>query len=221
VKEYVKYKTMKKYFIVKFLIIATIFLIGQESEPFKEKVHKLNVRLQLTDNQINQIIDVFKKELAIKEKDQELFKTDAVKLINAAHERRKTTNQEIEKVLTSEQKEEFKKVKKMTLFDRELFELTEGLLLTSDQAFDVEGVLIDLQNKFSQFALGGPMPGRGEKSGAVSSGYDKRMKQYMAKMRKRAQKKKNNSIKEILNKDQKKLFKQILKDRENKRKARG
>lgn len=212
--------------IVMILLSASLFAqepttqANQPVDPLAEQVTKLKTRLELDETQTAKVREILEKEQAQAVKDRESFKTDAVKLIEVAYERREDTNARIESLLNPDQEEEFQELLKMTRFDRELFELTEGLMLNDDQAFTVEGILIDYYNKVKEFMpeemwSGGNtdllrMPAK--RQGAARS---------FGRLRgvlKELEKKKDYEIKKILTEEQIKLFKQIKEDRYEKRK---
>jgi hypothetical protein len=206
------------------LVVLPVSLVGQEKtyanvDTLEERVTKLKNSLDLDDDQAAKIREILEKDREQAAKDRESFKTKALDLIQFAYDRRDNTNVEIEQLLNPGQKEEFKESLRMTRFDRELFELTEGLILNDDQAFTVEGILIEYFNKMKEIMpvdtwsegripkeeMRGdpPMPRRGYgRTGGMLKG---------------AGRKKNKRIKRVLTDEQKILFKQILEDREEKR----
>jgi hypothetical protein len=149
-----------------------------------------------------------------------------------SYDRRKTAVNDIDALLEPGQKEAFNELVRMTRFDRDLFECTEGLLLDDDQAFSVEGILIDYYNQVKVFMPGGMDRGRGEpgegppegKPGMERGGDMMPMGMpgsgRMRHVIKRYESKKNWAIKKILTKEQKKLFKQLTKHRKKEMKER-
>lgn len=213
--------------IVMILLSASLFAqeptteANQPVNPLAEKVTRLKTRLDLDEIQTAKVREILEKEQAQAAKDRESFKTNAIKLFEVAYERRNDTNARIETLLNPDQEEEFLELKKMTRFDRELFELTEGLLLNDDQAFTVEGILIEHYNKIKEFMPEGmwgggkPTDMTGRPAGMPrNSRFFGRMKGLMREM----ERKKNTQIKKILTDEQIKLFKQIQQDRSEKRK---
>jgi len=147
-------------------------------------------------------------------------------LIQKAYDRKKETGAQVEVLLNPLQKDKFQEVVKMTRFDRDLFELTEGLVLNEEQVFTVEGILIDYYNKLKEIipeemwsdegpGAGIPMRSPGKAIGA-SRGFG-RMKGLMRSL----ERKKNRAIRKVLTTGQKVLFEQIQKDRSEKRKRRS
>lgn len=216
---------MKKYIIALVMLSASLFFLGQdktypEVDPLAEQVTKFKNSLELDDAQTAKIRDILVKDRDRAAKDRETFKTNALDLIRAAQNRRKNTNTEIEALLNPNQKEEFKEASKMNRFDREFFELNEGLLLNDDQAFTVEGILIEYFNKMKEMMpsgswSGSEMANEGRRGGRSMgrAGYGR-----LGGMMKSAERKKNKKIKRVLTGGQKSLFKQILEDRALKRK---
>jgi len=204
------------------ILSASLFAEEQPFDPLSEQVMKLKRKLKLDDTQTTKVREILEKDQAQTVKDRDTFKENAISLIQVAYDRRDTTNTQIESLLNPDQKERFKEIVEMTPFDRDLFELTEGLCLNDDQAFTVEGILIDYYN-----AVKGMIPeemrpvGGNEKGGRYGRmippegmrGFG-RLKAVM----KAHEKKKNKAIKKILTKEQKELFKQIQEDRKKKRK---
>ena len=189
----------------------------QPVNPVSQRVNKLKKELQLTETQTAAVREILEKGQKQAEKDRETFKTNAVRLIETAWDRRKTANAHIQEQLDERQKEKFKKMTRMTPFDRELFDLVEGLLLDDDQAFDVEGILIKYYNQFNEFIPeeirermedeDSPPGGRrflpyGKGMGMRGAGM---LKNFMERLRA----KKNRAIKKILNNGQKDLFNQL------------
>jgi hypothetical protein len=189
----------------------------QPENPVSQRVNKLKKELQLTGTQTAAVREILEKGQKQAEKNRETFKTNAVGLIEAAWERRKATNALIKEQLDDRQKEKFKKMTRMTLFDRELFDLVEGLLLDDDQAFDVEGILIKYYNQFNESIPeeirermeDEDSPPGGRRFVPFGKGMEMRgagmLKRFMEKLRA----KKNRAIKKILSKEQKNLFEQL------------
>ncbi len=221
---------MLEIFLVLMLMILSPSLFAEEQpvDPLSEQVMKLKKELKLEKTQTAKVREILEKGREQALKDREMFKNSALDLIHTAQERRELANSHIESLLTPEQKEEFKEIKKMTPFDRELFVLTEGLLLDDDQAFTVEGILIDLQNEFGDMIpeefRNGERGNEGKRRGRM--GRSMRMGSPLGRhggvrnIIKEREKKKNKAIKKILFKHQKELFKQIKKDRKKKMKER-
>jgi hypothetical protein len=192
----------------------------QPENPVSQRVNKLKKKLQLTGTQTAAVREILENRQKQAEKDRETFKTNARGLIEAAWERRKTANALIKEQLDDRQKKKFKKMTGMTLFDRELFDLVEGLLLDDDQAFDVEGILIKYYNQFNESIpeeIRERMEDEDSPPGGrrfVPPGKEMRgagmLKRFMEKLRA----KKNRAIKKILNKEQKNLFEQLNEHRQ-------
>jgi hypothetical protein len=206
------------------ILSASLFAEEQPVDPLSEPVMRLKKNLILDETQTAKVREILEKDRAQAVKDRETFKENAISLIQVAYDRRDTTNMQIESLLNPEQKEKFKEIVKMTRFDRDLFELTEGLCLNDEQAFIVEGILIDYYN-----AVKGMIPEEmrpeGEDKGSGRFGpmappTGMREFGFLRSMMKREEKKKNKAIKKILFTHQKELFKQINKDRKKKMKER-
>jgi hypothetical protein len=184
---------------------------------------KLQKRLALDDAQTAKVREIFEKEQAAAVKDRGTFYNDALSLIKTAYDRKKEKEAQVEALLNPVQKEKFKDMVKMTRYDHDLFELTEGLMLNDEQAFTVEGILIDYYNKFKEMMPEGMRPGEGPGPGMPMPPPDKGMKPPhgfgpMKGMMKSIERKKNKAIKKVLTTGQKVLFEQIQKDRVEKRK---
>lgn len=219
---------MLKIFLVFIVMIVSVSLFAEEQpvDPLSEQVMKLKKKLKLEKTQTAKVREILEKDREQALKDREMFKNSALDLIHTAQERRELANSHIESLLTPEQKEEFKEITKMTPFDRELFALTEGLLLDDDQSFTVEGILIDLQNEFGDMIpeefrdgeRGGEGIGRGRMGHSMRLGSPLGRYGGVRNIMKEREKKKNKAIKKILFKHQKELFEQIKKDRKKKMK---
>lgn len=190
----------------------------QKASKLDEEVLKLKKELKLDDKQTAQVRGILEKDREQAVRDREMFKTDAMNLIGAAQDRRSEVNLQVSKLLDDTQKETFGKMRKMTLFDRELFNLTEGLLLDDDQAFAVEGILIDFYNRLEEM-----MPEGMRVSGGEGRGGDRGGSMDMGRVRgmmRDMQYQKQTKIKKVLSNVQKKLYKQILKDQRQRQKER-
>ncbi|MCP5106496.1 MAG: hypothetical protein GY950_24135 [bacterium] len=232
--------------VVIVILSASLFVYGQTAQttqtgqplnpdPLTERLTKLQQKLKLDETQTINVQKILENEREQAATHRQSLKNDALTLIKTAHLRRKTTNAEIEKILTPGQIETFKEIAHMNRFDRDLFELTEGIILTDDQAFTVEGILIDYYNKINEMmpermrerserGMGGTGPGGKEPTGermADPGEMPKRQFSGMKRMMKSFERKKNRDIKKILTDQQKERFSQIRKDRKEKRKARA
>lgn len=194
----------------------------QAADPLAQQVMKLKNRLNLTDEQSTKVEKILKNSEEQALKDRATFKTDAVTLIEVAWERRETANMRIEALLTPGQKEEFQKIARMPPFDRELFDLTEGLLLDDDQAFTVEGILIKYYNTLNEM-IPEEMRERiaeGDRESDVKRGRPTGMGMGMImygrfkRVMEEFNEKKVRAIKKILTKEQKILYKQLRKYRQ-------
>lgn len=194
----------------------------QPENPVSQRVAKLKKELQLTETQTAAVQEILEKGQKQAEKDRETFKTNAVRLIETAWDRRKAANAHIEKQLDDRQKEKFKKMTRMTLFDRELFDLIEGLLLDGDQAFTVEGILIRYYNQFNEFIPeeirermeDEDSPPGGRRFVPYGKGKGMRGASMLKSFMERLRAKKNRAIKKILSKEQKDLFIQLNEHRQ-------
>ena len=209
------------------VLLGTVSLLARDQTdqaitPLSREVAKLTKKLQLTETQAAEVEKILKKagEQAVKER--ETFKTDAVTLVEVAWERRETANMRIEALLTPEQGEEFQRLVRMAPFDRELFDLTEGLLLNDDQAFTVEGILIKHYNTLNEM-IPEEMRERmaeGDKESDVKRGRSRGMGMGMPgygqfkRVMEEFNDRKVRAIKKILTKEQKILYKQLRKHRE-------
>lgn len=220
-----------KIFLAAVIIILTAPLFAAEetvqpANPLVEQVIKLQKRLALDDAQTVKVREILEKEQAAAVKDRETFKTNALSLIQTAYDRKKEKEAQVEALLNPLQKEKFKDVVKMTRFDRDLFEFIEGLVLNDEQAFTVEGILIDYYNKFKEMMPEGMGGDEGPGPGMPMPSPDKGIKSPggggpMKGMVKSLERKKNKAIKKVLTPGQKVLFERIQKDRSEKRKQRS
>jgi Spy/CpxP family protein refolding chaperone len=211
--------------LVFILVLSVSLYAGEQShqpvDTLAQQVMKLKKRLNLTDVQITKVDKILKRAGEQAVKDRETFKTDAVTLVEVAWERRETANIRIEALLTPDQREEFQKIARMTPFDRELFDLTEGLLLNDDQAFTVEGILIKYYNTLNEM-IPEEMKERiaeGDRESDVKrgrlTGMGMGMLRYgrLKRVMEEFNEKKVRAIKKILFKEQKILYKQLRKHR--------
>lgn len=208
-------------FVIIIMFLIPLFAFEESTLPtdlLSEQVTKLKNQLMLDESQVAKLREILEKEQSTAAKDRETFKNNALKLIQAAYDRKKEKETQVEALLNPVQKEKFKEIEKMSRFDRDLFELTEGLLLNDDQAFTVEGILIDYYNKVKEIMPegrwgdegGGPdmsMPTPRNKMGAH------REFRLMKSMIKSFERKKNKAIEKVLTPGQKILFEQIQKER--------
>jgi Spy/CpxP family protein refolding chaperone len=211
--------------LVFILVFSASLFVGEQShqpvDPLAQQVMKIKKQLNLTDEQSTKVERIFKISLEQAVKDRAIFKTDAVTLVEVAWERRVTANMRIEALLTPDQREEFQKIARMTPFDRELFDLTEGLLLDDDQAFTVEGILIKYYNTLNEM-IPEEMRERiaeGDRESNVKRGRPTGMGMGMImygrfkRVIEEFNEKKVRAIKKVLSKEQKILYKQLRKHR--------
>lgn len=215
-----------------FVAIVFMLLFSQlataQNTDMEKQLEKLTKRLQLSEEQTAKVREILQEVQLQKETDQQTYKTDALALIQAAWTRRNHVDNKIEPILDSQQLEEYKGLRKLHPVDRELFVLTEGLLLNDEQIFDVEGILIRLYNEYGQLSQlmemmgggegrpGGPGGGRGGMGGMLMGRGGGRI----ASMMKQIEAKKAKAIKKLLTDQQKELYEQIRKDRRKKMKER-
>jgi len=216
---------MKIKIIALVVLSVSLFAPGQEKthpavDPVTVRLDKLKNSFDLDEIQTAKIREILEKDRDRAGKDRETFKSNALELIRAAYDRRKNTTTEIETILNTGQKEEFKESLKMNRFDREFFELSEGLILNDDQAFTVEGILIEYFNKMKDIMPDGTWSESGMPHEGMRGNPPMRRGGYGGPrgMMKSAERKKNKKIKHVLTGGQKVLFKQILEDRALKRK---
>ncbi len=193
----------------------------QTADPLAQQVMKLKKRLNLTDEQSTKVEKILKSAGDQAVKDREAFKTDAVTIVELAWERRETANMRIEALLNSDQREEFLKIARMTPFDRELFDLTEGLLLDDNQAFTVEGILIKYYDALNEMIpeemreriAEGDRERDVKRSRPTGMGMGMLMYGRFKRVMEEFNEKKVRTIKKILSKEQKRLYKQLRKHR--------
>ena len=221
-------KKMINYYKVCVLVLAAVVLLTAQplvaqDTGIEKQLTKLQQKLNLNEEQTAAVREILRQEDSQKAADRETYKKDALALIRAAWERRKNTFSKIEPLLDEGQLGEFESFKKPHPVDRELFELTEGLLLTEEQVFDVEGVLIQFHNEFGGMGemiegggvpMGPPPSGRGRMGMSMGEG------RGIGGMMKEAEAKKAKAIKKVLTEEQKVMYEQIRKDRKEKMKER-
>jgi hypothetical protein len=211
-------------------LAVPMFVSGQESiDPMTQKHEKLKKELNLSDAQAAEVKRILDKDKLQAISDRERLKKDGVGLVGAARDRRMNLNHNIGMLLKPEQKETFLKTTKLSPFDRELEMWIEGLLLNGDQAFTVEGILIEYYNRLELMRPEGMNQGErmsrggGRRGGGGGRGGGKMGRGGMGRgssIIKELQSKKNKQIKKLLTNEQKSLHKQIVKDRKKKLKER-
>jgi hypothetical protein len=203
-----------------------------QTDPVIQRSKKLQENLQLTDQQAAEVQKIFRNSRIKTDENRKRFKANAPALVKAARDLRRDTHSSIRKLLDESQIETFEDMTKMTRFDRELFELTEGLMLDEDQSFTVEGILIEHENRLKEMippellemAENDDAPGKSDRIhfGRGGNRDNRGMMPGGGRIRKALkslQKKKYKAIKKILDKEQKLLLKQLREDRKNKMEA--
>ncbi len=149
------------------ILSVSLFAWSNEEEkvldPISREVVKLQKDLALDTTQTLKVREIVEKKHAQATKDREQFKLSALQLLQSARTRKEIANSAIIAILTPQQQETFTRLQKMTPIDRELTMWTEGLLLNDDQAFTVEGILIDFYNRIEEMMPEGMPPMDGEK----------------------------------------------------------
>ena len=163
--------------------------------------------------------------------DRENFKTNAAGLIESARRRRAMVDSHIEEMLTDGQKETFEQIQQRRMRQREMFALTEGLLLTPDQQGQVREILDNyrpdkkgmrpdgINGRDRGMGMGrgrGGMMGGGRGGMRPGGRGGDRFRQKMEEM----DAKKAKEIKKILSPEQKELYKQIRSMQKAERKRR-
>jgi hypothetical protein len=222
-------------FVAIFFMLLFSQLATAQNTGIEKQLEKLTQRLQLNEEQTAKVREILQEIQLQKETDRKTYKTDALALIQAAWTRRNHEDNKIEPILDNQQLEEYKALRKLHPVDRELFVLTEGLCLNDEQIFDVEGILINLYNEFAPMAdfmemMGdGGLPPGPPKGGGIGPGSGRggmggmpmgRGGSMMANMMKKIEAKKAKAIKKLLTDEQKELYEQIRKDRNQKMKER-
>ncbi len=184
-----------------------------------ERADSMTKDLDLTEFQKSAVLVILEEEQRQTALDREKFENDALLLVKAAYERRENTNKRIAEILKPDQVEAFSNINRWTPFKRELFELTEGLMLTDMQSFDVEGILIEHKNRLTEMMPAEMMP-EGMPGGIEKGEMPDNMRggPRPGNPRKRMNSKKYRAIKKILKKNQLTLYKQLLADRKEKMK---
>lgn len=206
-------------------VVIVIFLVPLSAvektmpppDPLVEQLMNLKNRLALDEFQTSKVREILEKEQVAASKDRDTFKGNALDLIKAATNRKKEKEDQIGTLLNSFQQEKFKEMVKWTRFDRDLFELTEGLVLNDEQAFTIEGILIDYYNKIKEIMPEEMWPGEGHEPNISIRVPKKRTGDRpelgpIRRMLKSLERKKNNSIRKVLTPGQKKLFEQVKKE---------
>ena len=226
-------------FVVLLLIFGVLMTSAQDVRLDPKHVKELTEKIGLTPEQVADVKKIFVMSQEQAKRDRVTYRSNALALIQAAEKRRQMTDKRIEELLNTEQMEKFDTFKKEREKNVELFELTEGLMLTDDQILkvgiileDYEWRLDELNEKMKEMRenLGEGMPGKrgggmrtggmrggGMRGGGMRGGMGRRGGRMgpfeeLSKVRKEKEKK----IKELLSKKQKKLYKQILKEQKKK-----
>lgn len=214
---------------------------AQAEKAADVRFEKLNQQVTFEETQKPLVRQLLVQGKIQESMDRITYKNNALALINAAWNRERNIDRKMEDILTSEQKEKYMETRRMDPVSRELFTLTEGLLLTDEQAFDAEGILINIHNEFKplkEITEGegggegmppGPPPDSGEfephGGGAppMGMGGGRGMGGGMGmgpgpmggrdNPFKTMEAKKEKAIKKILTKEQKELYDQILKEK--------
>jgi hypothetical protein len=201
---------------------------------FDDQVVSLMEILSITYSEAYQIAEFKRMERDQAAIDRQIYKKSAMALISAANARKNMLDVHIASILNPEQKVKFEDLMKKRDEDTELFELTEGLILTEEQTVEVRRIVEkfreeiqahqekmekNMQGKMGGRSggmmgrmgggdKGGKMPGAGGMMGPMSS----RDHSFMNELKK-LENKKANAIKETLNPEQLALYKQILEKR--------
>jgi Spy/CpxP family protein refolding chaperone len=110
---------MKTVKIVSLVAICLIFLAGNSFAQGRQRgqqmqaarLDTLKVRLNLTDQQVSQIQDIFAKSREEMTKNRDSYRGDHDAMMKAMKENNDNTNSQIEKVLTPEQNKIFQQIK--------------------------------------------------------------------------------------------------------------
>lgn len=229
-KKWFKYVEIAGVALLVMLAVSMFTLAAEDAKPqdaVSRELVKLKATLSLDETQVKEVSRILKASISQATLDRENFKLNGVALIEASRRRRKTKMQQIKMLMKPEQMKAFDKNMRVKPFDHELSMWIEGLLLNGDQAFTVEGILIEHYNRLETMmpeamdqddrmdrgGRGSGMGHGGGKSGGRSGmGYGIGMGRRGKSMMKELQHKKNKQIRKILDKNQKVLYKQILKD---------
>jgi type II restriction/modification system DNA methylase subunit YeeA len=136
-------------------------------------------------------------------KDRETFKKDPAALIKAARERRRTTNDKIANILTSDQKKAFQNYIFSGFIETPTLLLVERLSLTLDQTDSVKTIMEISQQNMEQ----------------IKTEYPNNRRLRFEEMRKNMQET-NNKIKDILSDEQKKIYQKLIAERQQNQRSR-
>lgn len=203
-----------------FFLIFSTFTFSQSWTNLKKIDNSLTLN-SVQKRKITKILMVEKKQA---KHDRKLYRNNPVALIEAAKRRRTTTLMGIKGTLRQEQREKFKKFRRMSRPDRELFTLKEGLILSKEQTYHIDKIIRyynnlinvkleemnEIRDEFRKYAEGNP--GRRTRRGG------QRLNKFVSSRFKELNKKKQKDIKTHLTKKQKKSYKKILKMQKEKQK---
>lgn len=222
--------------VIGVLLILVAFVSAVEHDP-EVKPGTLSELLEFDNRQMDRYADIMEMEQSQATLDRENFKTNTAGLIEAARRRRSMVDEHIEAMLTPEQQEVFEDLKQRRKRQRELFMLTEGLLLTPGQQDQVREILEKYRPgkkgdrpegfKGREMGMGRPGGGMGRPGGGMMGGGRGGMRpggrggdgfrQKMDEM----DAKKAKEIKQILSPEQQELFKQVRRIQKAERKLRN
>jgi hypothetical protein len=197
-----------------FLLLVAV--VSATVEDPAQRRGSLSELLDLDYRQVSRLREITEMEQSQARLDRENFKTNAAALVESARRRRAMVDSHIEEMLTDEQKETFERIKQQRMRQREMFTLTEGLLLTPDQQGQVREILEKNRPDRKGKRPGGfDGPGMGMGRGGMMGGGrggmrpggrgGDRFRQKMDEM----DSKKAKEIKKLLSPEQRELYKQV------------
>ena len=187
------------YLLVAFWMCSSI-LYSQPNNQLEIKIADYKTKLNLTEKQCEQLRAILINAQKEARKERELNKDNPDALLASAKARKERTDTQIKNILTNKQWEKYKNMEKHDLTDRQLLELKERLLLTEEQAKQIEPIMANAREKISELNQKNHNP-------------RKQMQEMKKIMDKQAK-----EIEKYLTKEQKKKFKNLQKEHQEKMK---
>jgi len=184
--------------------IATLFVHAAESDPIEGRVQMLKKQLDLTSEQVEQVRSILTNSIEQAKKDRALNAKDPQAMRAAEQARRDLENQQIENILTEAQRKRFAEIREKQQAGRrggpageQLQLLIDRLGLTDAQIVQIEPILTETRERMQALRQN-------------ASGNRREMFGKMRKIRDAQDKK----IEALLTGEQKKIFKEIKKERQ-------
>ncbi len=203
-----------------------------EKDPVTREVITMTKYLHLDEAQVQIVTKALKMEYNQAKVDRQTFKGVPLGLVNAAQLRRNMVDSRIRDILKPRQQAVFAQKQRKNPTQWELFMLTEGLVLSREQIRNIEALLIRYEGLLQEALKYGPaedsslpmtqgvsgaMPGGGDVSRRNILSGDYGLSRTQAHSQRRQQRspvtqyreEKETAIKKLLDKNQKKMYKQL------------